>query len=133
MTVTSEYLAYVIDQLRLVGSVSARRMFGGAGLYFDGLFFGLIDDDVVYFKVGDSNRDDYERAGMRRFRPFPDQPQYEMGYYEVPADALDDPEELAAWARKSLDVALAARALGPKRRPKAKQAPRQVRRAARHR
>ena len=108
MPVSADYQAFVLDQLALLGSVTARRMFGGVGLYASDLFFGLIDDDVLYFKVDDSNRSDYEREGMKRFTPFPDQPQYEMGYYEVPASALDDPEELALWARKSLAVALAA-------------------------
>ncbi|MHC4112773.1 MAG: TfoX/Sxy family protein [Planctomycetota bacterium] len=70
MPVSDEYLTYVIDQLECVGPVQARRMFGGAGLYFDGLFFALVADDVLYFKVDDSNRPDYESAGMGAFRPF---------------------------------------------------------------
>lgn len=119
MSVSGDYVAFVLDQLATLGGVTSRRMFGGVGLYRDALFFGLIDDDVLYFKVDDSNRADYMNAGMRRFCPFPDQPQYEMGYYEVPADALDDPEMLAAWARKSLAVAAAATARKAKPRRKA--------------
>ena len=105
MSVAAEYLAYVLDQLSVLGDVTSRRMFGGVGLYRGELFFGLISDDVLYFKVDDANRADYEREGMKSFRPFRDRPQYELGYYEVPANALEDPETLADWARKSLAVA----------------------------
>lgn len=116
MTVSSDYLAFILDQLTTLGGVTARRMFGGVGLYRDEFFFALLDDDVLYFKADESNRTDYEREGMKRFTPFPDQPQYEMGYYEVPASALDDREELAVWARKSLAVAMTAKARRPARK-----------------
>jgi len=105
MAVAAEYLAYVIDQLSVLGGVTSRRMFGGVGLYRGEHFFGLIADDVLYFKVDDTNRPDYVREGMKSFRPFHDRPQYEMAYYEVPASALEEPETLADWARKSLAVA----------------------------
>jgi DNA transformation protein and related proteins len=118
MTVSAVYVAFVLDQLSALGGVTSRRMFGGVGLYRDELFFGLIDDDVLFFKADDSNRGDYESEGMKRFCPFPDQPQYEMGYYEVPASALDEPEELAVWARKALAVAMTAKARRPMRKRK---------------
>ena len=118
MSVSSDFLAFVLDQLAPLGGVTSRRMFGGVGLYSEDLFFGLIDDDVLYFKADDSNSGDYVRAGMQRFCPFPDQPQYEMGYYEVPANALEDPEELAVWARKSLSVAMMAKSRRPARTKK---------------
>ncbi len=78
-------------------------MFGGAGIYYDGLIFGLLADDVLYFKVDDSNKSDYERAGMKPFQPFEDKPMV-MSYYEVPVDILENREVLAEWATKSLVV-----------------------------
>lgn len=104
MSVSEEYLTYVIDQLECIGPVQSRRMFGGAGLYFNGLFFALIADDVLYFKVDDSNRSDYESADMGPFCPFPDKP-YVMQYYEVPIEVLENRDALRDWARKALDVA----------------------------
>jgi DNA transformation protein len=115
MTVTSEYLAYVVDQLGEFGTVSARRMFGGAGLYRDDLFFGLIADDILYLKVDESNRPDYEAAGMGPFRPFHSGKNYMMGFYEVPADVLEEAEELARWASKACAVAQRKRASGTRR------------------
>jgi DNA transformation protein len=104
MSVRDEYLIYVIGQLECIGPVQSRRMFGGAGLYFDGLFFGLIADDILYFKVDDSNRSDYEAADMSAFRPFPDKSTV-MQYYEVPIDALENKNTLYKWAEKSIRVA----------------------------
>lgn len=59
MSVSPDYLAYVIDQFAPFAKLVSRRMFGGVGLYADGLFFGLLDDDTLYLKVDDTNRDDY--------------------------------------------------------------------------
>jgi DNA transformation protein len=102
MPVSREYLDYVVDLLSVAGTITARRMFGGAGLYLKGLFFALIADDVLYFKVDDSNRADYVAAGSEPFRPFSS---YEMSYYEVPADVLEDEEKLRVWAEKALAAA----------------------------
>lgn len=102
MAVSDGYLDFVLDSLGSVGGVSARRMFGGAGLYLGDLFFGLIADDVLYFKVDDGNRGKYERAGMPPFRPYGT---YAMSYRQVPAEVLDDASELRAWAVEALDAA----------------------------
>lgn len=111
MAVSPEFQSYVIEQLAGLGPVSARRMFGGVGLYHDELFFALIDDDTLYLKVDDSNRDDYVSRGMRPFCPYPDKPEIQMGgYYAVPADVLEEATELALWARRSCQVSLAAAA-----------------------
>lgn len=106
MPVSDEYLTYVIDQLECLGPVQSRRMFGGAGLYCEGLFFAVVADDVLYFKVDDSNRSDYEAEGMEAFRPFPEKTKtMVMSYYQVPIDVLESKEALKAWAEKSLRVA----------------------------
>jgi len=107
MSVSSDFTGFVIEQLEPCGRVTSRRMFGGVGLYAGGLFFGLIASDTLYFKVDDSNRADYEQRGSKPFQPFADKPEFSMNYYDVPADLLDDAEELSRWARKSLAVALA--------------------------
>ncbi len=109
MAVSHDYLQYVLEQLAGLGRLTPRRMFGGVGLYYDGLFFGLISGDTLYFKVDDSNRADYVARGMGQFRPFRDRPEVSMTYYELPADALEDADECAAWARRSVAVAMAAK------------------------
>ena len=106
MTVSDEFVDYVIDQLAAWADVSARKMFGGAGLYCDGVMFGLIADDVAYLKVDDSNRDNFVRAGSCPFNPYPDKVKTTvMSYYEVPVDILEDRDQLAIWAERSLAIA----------------------------
>ena len=105
MAVSDEYLTYVLDQLEAMASVEARRMFGGAGIYCGRAMFALVADDVLYLKVDDSNRADFEEAGAEPFRPFPDRSEV-MSYYEVPADVLENREDLEKWGRKALRVAL---------------------------
>ena len=65
----------------------------------------LIADDILYFKVDDSNRGDYERAGMEAFRPF-EHKKMTMQYYEVPIEVLENREKLRQWANKSLAIAV---------------------------
>lgn len=116
MAVSDDFRDFVLDQMKSAGRVVERRMFGGVGLYLEGLFFALIDDDTLYFKADDSNRPRFEQAGSKPFCPFPDRPEQAMGYWQVPAEVLEDPEELAIWAREALTVALAARTRRPARR-----------------
>jgi len=79
-------------------------MFGGVGIYADQLFFALIDDDTLYFKVDDSNRPDFERLGMKPFQPYGEGGEI-MQYYQVPTDLLEDLEALRPWAEKAIAVA----------------------------
>jgi DNA transformation protein len=116
MSVSQTYLDAVLDQIGQVAPATSKRMFGGAGLYSDGLFFAVLDNDRLYFKVDDSNRGDFEAVGMGPFRPFPDRPDYTMQYYELPAGVLDDPDALAHWVAKAVAVAGAAAARGKKKR-----------------
>jgi len=104
MSVSKSYHDFVMDQLGCLGSVSSRKMFGGVGIYMNSLFFALISDDTLYFKVDDSNREDFESKDMEAFQPFPDKPMI-MQYYEVPVEILEDEEELYEWGMKAWEVA----------------------------
>ena len=125
MPVQPQYLAYVLEQLAALPAVRSNRMFGGVGLYSDGLFFGLIDDDTLYFKTGPDNVADYLSRSMPKFMPFPDKTGAVMGYHQVPADVIEEPELLVEWARRSVAIALssqAAKAARPKRKAAKKNA-----------
>jgi DNA transformation protein and related proteins len=108
MSVSADYLRYVLDQLAPFATVTTRRMFGAVGLYAQGLFFGLIDDDVLYFKVDETNRADYAARGSVAFMPSGDPEKQMKGYFQVPSEVLEDSDELQPWARRSLAVAAAA-------------------------
>ena len=106
---TDGFKSFVIDQLGELGDVTPRSMFGGVGLYHDGVFFGLLARDTLYLKVDASNLGDYEGAGMTPFRPYPGRQTGTMRYYSVPLGILESPIDLAVWARKALAVASAQR------------------------
>jgi DNA transformation protein len=103
MALSDEFIAFLLDQLSAWGHVTVRKMFGGAGLYCEGLMFGLIADDVLYLKADDSNRKSFEDVGSTPFKPFPDKKTV-MSYYELPPDALEDAAELSQWAERSLNI-----------------------------
>ena len=104
MAVSDEYVDFVLEQIEGAGEVLPKRMFGGVGLYLDGLFFALVAADVLYFKVDDDNRADFEAAGMGAFRPYKNK-NTTMSYYEVPIDVLENRQELARWSQKALQAA----------------------------
>lgn len=93
----------MLELLAPLGGLSSRKMFGGVGLYANGLFFALIDDDVLYLKGDESLKDQFQAAGSIAFDPFGEGKP--MAYWTAPVDAMDDGELLVEWARKSLDVA----------------------------
>ena len=88
--------------------MTPRAMFGGVGLYHNGVFFGILARDVLYLKTDAKNRPDYERAGTRVFNPYPGKPTGKTRYYEVPLDVLESAPELAVWARKAIAAATGA-------------------------
>jgi DNA transformation protein len=121
MPVRKQYLEFILEQLSALPALRPNRMFGGVGLYSDGVFFGLIDDDTLFFKTAESNIAPYRERGMPRFMPFPDRPDAVLGYHQVAADIIEDAEELVDWARQAVAVALSARARkAPKKKVKAK-------------
>ena len=107
MAISEDYLAYVVDQLSEFGEVEVKRMFGGAGLFRDGLMFGKIGGDVFRLKVDEHNQKDYEERGMKPF--YSEKKKKGMPYWEVPADVLEDRKVLAKWAVKSYEAAVRAK------------------------
>lgn len=105
MAVQDQYVQWVLEQLSPLGRLTSRRMFGGVGLYQDGVFFAIIMNDTLYFKVNDATRADYEIRRMRQFRPYRDRPTTSTSYYELPADILEDGEACVEWARRAVAAA----------------------------
>jgi DNA transformation protein and related proteins len=95
--------------------IRARPMFGGVGLYSGEVFFALIADDTLYFKVDDSTRPEFEARGMGPFRPFGDA-SGAMQYYQLPEDLLEDPDALRPWAEKAVAIARQHKSPRPSRR-----------------
>lgn len=106
MSTRESFYEFVMDQMSSLRGVSMRKMFGGAGLYRDGVIFGVVVEDTFYLKADESNRGDFEAAGMGPWSyDGTSGKQTIMPYYQVPPDVLDDRERLAGWARKAQAVA----------------------------
>lgn len=111
MPISPEFRTYVLEMLeplvRALGPIRIRSMFGGGGVYLEDTMFGLIADEVLYFKVDEGNRAEYEATGMGPFL-------YEragrvarvaMSYDQVPPDLMEDAHELSAWAGRAWEAA----------------------------
>src|SRR5690606_21755075 len=124
MAVSPDYLEHLLDQFAAFGPVDARRMFGGVGIYRNGLMFALVTDDTLYFKTDDTNRAAFEAAGMAPFSFTSRGKRMITSYFEAPAEVFDDPEALVRWARNAHEAALRVnRAKRSKAKPKPKSKP----------
>jgi DNA transformation protein len=96
-------------------------MFGGAGIYRDGVMFALVAGEDVYLKADDATRARFREAGCRCFVYEKDGKTVEMSYWSIPDEAMDDPELLKSWADLAWTAAL--RSKKPRRRkPSVRQA-----------
>jgi DNA transformation protein len=103
-------------------AVTVRRMFGGAGIYADGVMFALLADGALYLKAGEANAPDFDRENLEPFTyTAKTGKRAVMSYRRMPERLYDDPDELADWAARALQVAQRARGikLQPRTRPRA--------------
>lgn len=123
MSSTADYLPELFASF---GRITLRRMFGGHGVYHDGLMFGLVIDETLYLKCDPLNAADFEAEGLEPFT-YSDRNgrRAVMSYRQAPEALLDDPELAAQWARKAYAAAVRAQAAArkPRRRPSRRNAP----------
>jgi TfoX/Sxy family transcriptional regulator of competence genes len=91
--------AFVLDQLSELGGIEAKPMFGGAGFYLDGTFFGILYQQRLYFRVSPATVGEYKKRQMKPFRPFAGRKGTSKNYYEVPTEILESPDDLVKWAK----------------------------------
>jgi DNA transformation protein len=121
MRAPDKLTTYLLELLAPIGPVSARRMFGGVGLFHSGTMFGLIARDELFLKVGDTNRPAYEAAGEAPFSYETKNGTHTLGsYWRCPPDLLDEAETFQEWARQAIEAAIAAARAKPA--PKRKRA-----------
>lgn len=106
---TSEFVAYCVELLGVLGAARSRRMFGGHGLYIDDLFVAIVDDDELYLKVDAQARPQFEAAGSKPFVYDKTGQAVAMGYWSAPGEATESPAQMLPWARLAVDAALRAR------------------------
>lgn len=105
MVASAKFAEFLEDQLHGLGEISVRRMFGGAGVYCDGVMFGLVSDDTLYLRVDDGNRSAFEAEAMQPFRYEANGRTIQLPYWRAPERLFDEPEEMMTWAREALAAA----------------------------
>ena len=116
------FLEWLRELLEPLGKVSVRRMFGGHGVYVDGLFVAIVDEGRAWFKADAETEADFAAAGCSPFVFEARGREVASSYWSLPESALDSAEEMEPWARKAIAAAL--------RKPAVKAAKRASRRKA---
>ncbi|MGB5300414.1 MAG: TfoX/Sxy family protein [Thiogranum sp.] len=103
-----EFVSYVVELMQSVGSVHAKGMFGGHGIYLEGLMFGLVAESVLYLKADKETETEFKDRGLEAFTYNKKGKEYKMSYYQAPEEALEDVEEMIFWVNKAYGAALKA-------------------------
>lgn len=101
-----EFVVHVVELMQGVGPASARRMFGGHGIFIEGLMFALVAGGTLYLKADDASRAAFEARGLERFTYLKKGKPFSLSYYEAPEEALESLAEMTEWGNRAFDAAL---------------------------
>jgi DNA transformation protein and related proteins len=104
-----DFVDYAIELLGPFGTVNARRMFGGHGIFLDDLMFAIVHDDMLWFKTDELSRAAFEATGSEPFSYSRSGKTATLGFHRAPVDALESPAAALPWARSAYAAALRAR------------------------
>ncbi|MBQ0760257.1 MAG: TfoX/Sxy family protein [Gammaproteobacteria bacterium] len=106
MASDTAFIDYLMDQLQWVGPVVGRKMFGGYGVFLEGLMFGLVIENTLYLKVDSNSKHDFEELGLPPFTYSRGPKEIALSYYQAPDEALDDTDMLLTWANRAYAAAM---------------------------
>ncbi len=112
----SEFVEYLKEVFVDFGPIQARKMFGGYGIYHQGVMFGLVADDMLYLKIDADIQPLFDAKGLGPFEYAKGDKVVKMSYYLAPDEILDDPQEAAMWARRSFEAAARSKVSGKQKR-----------------
>ena len=100
-----EFVDYLVDMLQTIGPVHARRLFGGHGLFLDGLMFALVADGTLYLKADADSEAAFTEQGLAAFT-YPRQGRpFRLSYFQAPEDCIEDIEAMRLWAHRACEAA----------------------------
>lgn len=111
---SDEFIDHLKDALRLFGPFAAKRMFGGYGLFRDGLMFGLVAKDTLYLKADAQSAAQFTQLRLAQFEYQRRGKPARLSFYTAPAVVMEDAVEAARWARLAFAAALRVNAAKPK-------------------
>ena len=106
MVASDSFAEFLREQLAPLGRVTMRRMFGKTGVFCDGLMFGMVTDNTLYFRVDDHNRAAFKEAEV--FPPLSYEKKgrtIDLSFWRAPERLFDEPDELVTWARAAVAAA----------------------------
>ena len=103
------------DLFRPIGRVTIKRMFGGKGIYADGVMFALETGGEIFLKTDDETRPAFEAAGLRPFIYKSPRGPTATSYWLLADAAHDDEDELRCWCELALTAARRKAAATPKK------------------
>ncbi|MDQ7075734.1 MAG: TfoX/Sxy family protein [Gammaproteobacteria bacterium] len=101
----SQFVEFLDEVFETFGEITVRKMFGGYGVYHQGIMFALVADDQLYLKVDQSTRHKFEEKGLSAFQYQKNDKQVNMSYFLAPEEIYDDKEQAAQWAAVAFGVA----------------------------
>ncbi|HEV7260785.1 MAG TPA: TfoX/Sxy family protein [Bosea sp. (in: a-proteobacteria)] len=116
MVASHGFAEFLREQLAPLGRITTRRMFGKTGVFCDGLMFGMVADDTLYFRIDEQNRAALAEAESNPPLSYEKQGRaIDLAFWRAPERLLDEPDELVTWGQAAL---AAARRVAVKREPK---------------
>ena len=114
----SEFVDYLHEVFAEFGQIRTRRMFGGYGVYHDGIMFGLIADDVLYLKADVESKTEFSARKLEQFAYVKNGRPMKMSYFMAPEAIYEEPAEAKIWATLAFDAALRSKSKTNKKRSK---------------
>ncbi|MBL8584212.1 MAG: TfoX/Sxy family protein [Rhizobiaceae bacterium] len=98
------------DLFSRLGPVRIRRLFGGKGIYHHGVIVAIVVRDELMLKADAELAAEFAAAGCAQwvYEGSRHGKKVAMPYWSLPDGAVDDPDEMAIWARKSYFAGLRA-------------------------
>ncbi len=125
MVASASFAEFLHEQLAPLGRITVRRMFGKTGVFCDGVMFGMVTENTLYFRVDDENRVTFKEA--EAFPPLNYKKKgstIDLAFWRVPERLFDEPDELVTWAQAALAAAHRVAAKRERAAPKIKSRPR---------
>jgi DNA transformation protein and related proteins len=106
MVASDSFAEFLREQLAPLGRIALRRMFGKTGVFCDGLMFGMVTDNTLYFRVDEGNREEFAEAASSPPLNYEKRGDIiDLSFWRAPERLFDEPDELVAWARLALAAA----------------------------
>src|SRR6266567_8490385 len=124
MVASDNFAEFLREQLAPLGRVTMRRMFGKTGVFCNGLMFGMVTNDTLYFRVDDHNRAVFKEAESVPPLSYEKKGRIiDLSFWRAPERLLDEPDEFVTWAREALAAARRVAAGKDKKTPTGKSRP----------